>query len=740
MIWEKKDISDLAKSTAAKYGCDPLTASILARRGIISGEEVRYFLEDDPRHLRNPFLLPNMEDAVDRIIAAKEEGEKVLVFGDRDVDGITSTALTAGFLSGREMDVSWKLPIGDDTYGLSIKTIEEFAAASGTLIITVDCGISNIQEIKRANELGIDVIVTDHHNPQEELPPAFAIVNPKLAGSAYPFRDLSGCGVAYKLVSALRFAMKSDLYNQPICLLNARPLNDAWIIEIAKIRNLALVESLSETVVPGMVKIGDTRLPAFLESQQILVWDAPLQKRILGKLFGAGVEIGMLDIAPEIGKEIPSAAGKSLIRIKELSKIAKYSEKEPEEIGVFINLFTAFIQRREKLFSGDDEKDLQLASLGTIADIMPLRDENRIIVKKGIRSLEKEPRPGLSNLLSRLDLSGAGRRLSAHDLSWQLCPAINAAGRMGSADKAVSLLLEKDPARRDAFTKELLDMNEKRKKLGEENWAVVEPQAGANLKEYNNTLALAYGETIFRGVTGILANRLVNRFKVPSIVISFGGGVATGSLRSVRGYDLRFLLEPCADLFIDWGGHDYAAGFSMNIQAPQDNWDEFLKRLKNLSLTMELGKEEDDSVVSVDAELPPSYLLPEKIFGTVDRFEPYGEQNSPLNFLARNLKVAELNLIGKGEVKHVKLSLDAGECKWPALYWQAAEKVKRDFDLGDKVDLVFNLNRNWFNGIETPQMIVTDLKRSGSLSRDAQQTAGPSGPRSENFPENKGSA
>jgi single-stranded-DNA-specific exonuclease len=372
MKWEKKDISpEQVKNTAAKYGCDLLAASILVRRGINSGEEIRYFLEDEPRHLRNPFLLPNMEDAVDRIIAAKEEGEKVLVFGDRDVDGITSIALLAGFLSGREMDVSWQLPIGDDAYGLTIKAVDDFAAASGTLIITVDCGISNVEEIARANELGIDVIVTDHHNPQEEIPAALAIVNPKLLDSTYPFRDLAGCGVAYKLVSALRFAMKSELYNQPICLLNARPLNDAWIIEIVKMRNLAIIDSLYETVVPGMMRIGDTRLPAFLESQQILVWDAPLQKQIMGKLFGAGVEIGMLDIAPEIGKEVPSAAGKSLLRIKELSKIAKYSDKESSEIDVFVNLFTAFVQRREKLFSSEDEKDLQLACLGTIADIMP---------------------------------------------------------------------------------------------------------------------------------------------------------------------------------------------------------------------------------------------------------------------------------------------------------------------------------------------------------------------------------
>jgi single-stranded-DNA-specific exonuclease len=709
MRWDKREIPpELITEMSAKYGCDPLIASILVRRGHTKGQDIQYFLEDDLRYLHNPFDLPGMEDAIDRILAAKEAGERILVFGDRDVDGITSTALVAGFLSEQGMEVQWRLPTGNEPYGLSIKAVEEFAAKNGTLIITVDCGISNIAEVKRAGELGIDVIITDHHNQQDEIPAALAIVNPKLAGSPYPFRDLAGCGVAYKFISALRFALKSELYGHQICLFNTRAANDAYIIEIARLRNLAVVDRLVETVVPGMVSMAQTRLPAFLSGQQILVWDGRLQRHILAKLFGSGFEIQLLDIAPEIGKELPQTVGKSLLRLRELSRFARYADKEFDELDVFINLFTSFTYKRERYFTEEDAAYLQLACLGTIADIMPLKNENRIIVRAGLASLQAKARPGLANLLFKLDF--AGRRVSANDLSWSICPAINAAGRMGSPGKAAQLLLEKDAAIRETLSGELVAMNEERKKLGAEIWTLIEPQAAKNLPDFDNKIAVAYGKEIFRGVTGIMANRLVSFFKVPSLAASFNDQLITGSLRSPSGYanyDLTPLLEQCADLFIDWGGHDYAAGFSME----KANWEAFLQRLKQLACSIEFAKEKPEETVVIDAELPLSRLSPD-ILKIIDRFEPYGSANEQLTFLVRGVKVQDILFMGKNGANHVKLTLDTGKNKWAAVYWNAAERVKRDFDINDAIDLVFRITRNFYNGSETPQLMVIDLKRS----------------------------
>ncbi len=299
MKFRKKVISsEVVKEIAKRYDCDFLTASVLARRGITEGKDIQFFLEDDLRFQHNPFLFNEMEDAVSRILDAKDEGENVLIFGDRDVDGITSTALLYDYLTEIGMNVSWRIPTGDDGYGLSVQAVDDFANAAGTLIITVDCGISNNLEIAHANELGIDTIVVDHHNPPENLPDAAVIIDPKLPDSGYPFPDISGCAVAWKLVSALRFAFTS-VYGQDICLLNVRPVNDAFTIEAIKTKNLTEKSRISETIIPGTVSITDTRLVKFLSGQQIYVWDAAVQKKMLTQIFGKGVDFNVLDIRPE---------------------------------------------------------------------------------------------------------------------------------------------------------------------------------------------------------------------------------------------------------------------------------------------------------------------------------------------------------------------------------------------------------------------------------------------------------
>lgn len=711
--WNKKNIAkELVMSLHTKYGTDLLTSSILARRDIITGSEVQYFLEQDKRFLHCPFLFDTMEDACDRILDAKEEGEKVLIFGDRDVDGITSTTLLYQYLKSIGIDVQYKIPSGDDDFGLSIDAIDNFAANYGTLIITVDNGICCKKEVDHAADLGIDVIVVDHHEPNDENYPELAIViDPKVEDCGYPFPHISGCAVVYKLITALRFAL-NPLYKQEICLLNVHPINDAYVIECLKIENMIIKDKLSETFVPGVMPLHQTKLVDFLKGQQIFVWDENLQKKMLVKIFGQNVEINMLDVRPEIATIIPSVAELSLLRLKSFSKIAKYQESPSSEIEAFYNIFITFIQMKisENKNPKIEEEELQLVALAALADIMPLQNENRILVRQGIASMNKgRYRPGLYELIQKQNM--LGKKISSTDLSWNIVPLLNATGRLGEPETALQLLLEENPQTREKIADRILALNIERKKLGAEAQIVADSQVRENLPRFSNKIAYVKSEKINRGVTGIVAGKLSSMLKLPSIVIGqIDGDLFRASLRSISGVDLQNILDYCnskiqGGLFEKYGGHSEAAGFSIK----KENLPILEKALEEYASYLEIP-ENAKTEISIDAELPFEYMSPE-LLNLVDSFEPFGQGNPNLKFLVKNAKIISADVMGKTEVQHLRLTIDCGKYKWPSIYWKAAERLNRDFSVGDKVNIVFEATRNLYNGNETPQMNIVEMEK-----------------------------
>lgn len=711
--WNKKNIAkELVMSLHTKYGTDLLTSSILARRDIITGSEVQYFLEQDKRFLHCPFLFDRMEDACDRILDAKEEGEKVLIFGDRDVDGITSTTLLYQYLKSIGIDVQYKIPSGDDDFGLSIDAIDNFAANYGTLIITVDNGICCKKEVDHAADLGIDVIVVDHHEPNDENYPELAIViDPKVEDCGYPFPHISGCAVVYKLITALRFSL-NPLYKQEICLLNVHPINDAYVIECLKIENMIIKDKLSETFVPGVMPLHQTKLVDFLKGQQIFVWDENLQKKMLVKIFGQNVEINMLDVRPEIATIIPSVAELSLLRLKSFSKIAKYQESPSSEIEAFYNIFITFIQMKisENKNPKIEEEELQLVALAALADIMPLQNENRILVRQGIASMNKgRYRPGLYELIQKQNM--LGKKISSTDLSWNIVPLLNATGRLGEPETALQLLLEENPQTREKIADRILALNIERKKLGAEAQIVADSQVRENLPRFSNKIAYVKSEKINRGVTGIVAGKLSSMLKLPSIVIGqIDGDLFRASLRSISGVDLQNILDYCnskiqGGLFEKYGGHSEAAGFSIK----KENLPILEKALEEYASYLEIP-ENAKTEISIDAELPFEYMSPE-LLNLVDSFEPFGQGNPNLKFLVKNAKIISADVMGKTEVQHLRLTIDCGKYKWPSIYWKAAERLNRDFSVGDKVNIVFEATRNLYNGNETPQMNIVEMEK-----------------------------
>ncbi|MDA3809366.1 MAG: single-stranded-DNA-specific exonuclease RecJ [Spirochaetaceae bacterium] len=702
MIWNKKEIdSSKVREVSSLFNIDLLTASIFVRRGIIEPEQFRFFLEDDFRFLHNPFILSGMEDVVDRIFMAASEGEKVMIFGDRDVDGITSTVIMVQTLRDMGIDTQWAVPMGEDNYGLSIESIDRFYKESGSLILTVDCGISAFDEISYASSLSMDVIVIDHHNPrdQTELPGAFAIINPKKESDPYPFEGLAGCGISSKVIWALCLG-RTDLYNQRFTIINMSSHEGSTQFEAVKIENLTPIDTLNIKI---QNEVSHKRITEFLLGEALFVFDKDKQLKMLrDEIFGSSVDISLYDLKNDLLQTFPSLAGETLESLAKKSRISKYEGGSNTPTDVLVNLFITYLMKKYETAFLPFMKSLDLVALGTIADLMPLLDENRIIVKKGVDLLNRTERPALQQLLLKLDQRG--KKIRTTDISWQITPVINSSGRMGEADIAVNLLLSEDLNEIDLLSDKLIELNKKRRSLGDTAWNIVFSLAPANLEEYNKKLIILMENSIPRGITGILASRLSQTFHVPAIVLTTQNNIVTGSMRSLPGISVNNFLQSLSHLFLDYGGHDLAAGFSLNA----DKLPQLLKESKMRLTELEKATSEEHSI-DIDAELPSKFMNLE-LEKLIDMFEPYGEKNRSLVFMSKNVKVADVNIIGKtGD--HLKLLIDSGDFKWPAVYWNSSVHYKTAFEKNDTVDIVYNLNRNYYQGRETLQLSILDLKK-----------------------------
>jgi len=699
MKWTKKDIeSSHVRLFAEKTGMDLLQASILLRRGF-SVRDSRFFMEDDFRYLHNPFLFRHMADVVDRIHLAAEEEERVLICGDRDVDGITSTILLYEALAEEGINAEWKVPTGEDAYGLNPETVKDFASRDGSLIFCVDCGISDFDEISLAGELGIDVIVLDHHNPRgDRLPEALCIINPKVKEDHYPFEGLAGCAVVSKLIWALCFS-KTELYNQGYCFFYANGEGNS--LDVFKYLNLAEVSRKSY---PLDQEVPLEELAESLRGWPLFTYGLASQKELLDRIFGRSADLHITDISDQVCRDFPSLRGMDFCTLRDKSRLARYSRDSPDNGEAFLHLFSGLMLNRYEGAFESFEKALDLAALGTLADLMPLVDENRVLVKRGMTLLAKAVRPGLRELFIRQRL--LGKPLEANDVSWMISPWINSSGRMGQADKAVELFITSDDGRRAELADTIHELNQERKKLGDSLWDGAVEEARGSQDLFHKKLTLVSSHTIPRGITGILAARMVNTFSLPSMILSRQeDGSISGSIRSPRGCSIQSLLQSHADLFIDFGGHDCAGGFSMEKAREQ----EFLSRLKEYCKTWKPIIVEDIS--EVDAEIPGEYLKPE-VWEMVSRLGPYGEGFRPLLFYSRNLLIEKSELMGKEPQNHLKFLMSSDSAKFPAVYWNGAEQFQDFMTPDNRVNLLYHVNRNYYMNRETLQIIVIDMEPS----------------------------
>ena len=581
--WIVSEAADPVASgaVASGLGVSGAMGRLLYKRGCKTPEEARAFITMESGSLHDPFLLPDMKEAVRKISEAVAGHKKIVIYGDYDADGVTSVSVLYLYLSGLRADVGYYIPRRAEGYGMSCDAVLRLKDEGVELIITVDTGITAAKEIKYARELGIDVVVTDHHECIDELPPACAVVNPQRADSEYPFSGLAGVGVTYKLVCAL----ESDIR-------------------------------------------------------------------------GGNIAAATLDIS---------------------------------------------------------ERFMDLVAIGTVADVMPVTGENRLIVSYGLRRIAKTTRPGLRALIEA-STSGDGAskgkktRFTTGFISFTLAPRINAAGRMGDASLAAELFLSCDDAKAAALAERLCEVNRERQRL--EN--TVAEEAIAKIEATHDferdPVIVVADDNWHSGIIGIVASRVTEKYGRPSILITFenpagDNTVGKGSGRSVRGLNLAFALSRCGDCLMKYGGHELAAGLTL----ASSELDRFRTMINDIAREELSGTDETLTVEADDILAPDEITL--GLAEEIRMLEPYGAGNPTPLFITEKMPV--LGAVGVGAGRHTRLTLDAGGSATAAMYFSVSP-AELGIRPGDMVDVMYNLEINEFRGNKTAQLIVRAIRKSAA--------------------------
>ena len=598
-IKEKKEKNWLIKSTdtqefnsavsdiASGLGINPVVAKLLYNRGYTDVVSAKAFVYMESEMLMNPFKMKDMDRGIEGIRAAIARGERITVYGDYDVDGVTSVCTLYLYLKSLGAKVDYYIPNrAGEGYGVSTPAIDSIKENGSTLVITVDTGTTAVEEVEYAKSIGVNFIITDHHECRSDLPEALAVINPHRPDCEYPFKELAGVGVVFKLICAY-------------------------------------------------------------------------EERVLGK--------SRIDAAKRI--------------------FSLYAD---------------------------------LVAIGTIADVMPIKEENRIIVRYGLAMIEKTERIGLAALIEAASAKNDAQRsaqrkkkvkITSGYIGYTIAPRINAAGRIKEASLAVELFLSNDRTRAREIAEELCQTNKERQ--AEENKIMQE--AYQKIEQYdieNDPVIVLDADNWHHGVIGIVASRITEKYTRPAILVSFEGNesetpspddVGKGSGRSIKGMNLVDALCYCQEHLVKFGGHELAAGLSVT-RGELDNF----RRLINEYARKNLSEADMVQTVEADCELDFSDVNLGLAKG-IQLLEPYGVSNPIPGFVLRGVTVNDITGISEG--KHTRLSLGNGRYTLSAMYFSNSPDSLGIY-VGDKVDVLFNLDVNEWGGRESAQVIVRDIKPS----------------------------
>ena len=541
-----------------KYKLNRLLSILLTNREITEETEITKFLNPKRSDFYDPFGMPDMEKAVERILKAIENKEQIIIYGDYDVDGITSVTVLKSFLEERGIQVNVYIPNRlNEGYGLNKTAMEEIAKQGNKLMITVDCGITAVEEVEYAKKFGIETIITDHHEPAEELPKAIAVVDAKRKDNKYEYRNLAGVGVVFKLIQALSIKLELD------------------------------------------------------------------QKEYL--------------------------------------------------------------------------KYLDIVCVGTISDIVPLTDENRVIVKLGLKLVEQTKNLGLKEILQSCGYS----KINSTTISFGVAPRINACGRMGHQEEALNLLLSKEENEVKKLTQKINEYNKTRQEIEKNIYNEAIEQIEKEGNDNKNTIVV-FGKGWHHGVIGIVSSKITELYFKPSILLCEEDGKCKGSGRSIPGFDLHEALMECNDTIEKFGGHAMAVGININ----KEKIEEFKEKFEKIAKEKEVDK--IIPILNLDAEIKLDDVNKEMV-DSLKELEPFGEANKMPIFAFRNLKIDSIRSLSDG--KHLKLSVKDNKNIINAIGFNMGT-LTDTYRIGDRVDIAGNLEINSFNGVDSIQINIKDIMKS----------------------------
>ncbi len=716
-----------------------LLLKTLVNRGYHTPEKILRYLKPHFLQLPSPFLFKDMEKAIARIFQAIHQGENILIFGDKDVDGVTATAIIQKTLQKFKANVTFRVPEGDDKYGLSTEIIQWAATEGFDLIITVDCGITAIEEVKHASKLGIDIIITDHHEPRQQLPEAYALINPKIPECGYPFPYLSGASVAMNLSWALLEAHYLHEYHGQefvFCDVETTGLNPSRdeIIEIGavKIKNGVVIDTFEHLVQTSQPLTNEiTHLTGITEDmirQNGIPPKEAFEKFVAfvgnRKLIGHNLaDFDLRFLQQGIRKHLGIHFSPPIEDTLRLSKILCPKVKDhklntiAQEFGIYVDtselhrarfdaelcgkVYRSMILQRNHPLIQSLQEVMGLAAIGTIADIMPLIEENRTIVKNGLEFL-RHSSIGLIKLIQSQDIPI--QKVTVKDIGWGIAPLLNSPGRVGQASISVELLLSSKIHEVDELLSHIVSKDSERRQQFDLNLKNIEKKLTPETMD--ETVIIIESAEISKNSTGLLSNKLSLQYQKPVVVIALQEKEAIGSVRSAVNFNVIDMLEHCGDILSQFGGHKAAGGFTINI----DKLSIFKQRV--LEYYEKSRQESSHDTVPIDSELDRLQdITLENLFYLENMMAPIGTQNELPRLFISKVKFINPYFFGKAK-DHFQCLVVKGETTLPAVGWSMKETLMNyGFDkFSDQwFDIVAVPSINRYNDIEQVRLELVDI-------------------------------